>query len=104
MTATYHQPLHTILPDQHGIECIVKVIDILVTIEKLHESSNTLIQVSEYIVEWEPEDVIHLKDAYTQVIQGSLRLVGTATLSSTKAPSFIPVENNFSLVNFVRSV
>ncbi|KAI7862994.1 hypothetical protein BDF14DRAFT_1442549 [Spinellus fusiger] len=111
------QPLSTLVPECYGVYSIVKVLELLATIETLHEPSNTVVHVSEYLVgdstgtlvfqtstKWEPEDVIQFTNASTQLMEGYLRVVGSAVKCNTTDTFLVSIENNFSLVKYVRKV
>ncbi|KAI8377918.1 uncharacterized protein BYT42DRAFT_614565 [Radiomyces spectabilis] len=106
-------------PDSYGIQLQVKVVELLVRMEADDGQGNTT-SVYEYLVgdqtssvvlqttkELPLHQVLRIQNAYTQVVEGSLRLVVSAeniTIDASSPPSAIESigDHNISLIQFKR--
>ncbi|SAL99137.1 hypothetical protein [Absidia glauca] len=109
--------INTLEPSQHGIQLFVKVLDWLVTIE--NEKNDVSLPMSEYLVGDKSGCImfkvpvkglqagswISVKNGYTQVVAGSLRLVVDTPddIESTDSINSEPVDtsNNLSFNEYL---
>ncbi|KAF7729354.1 hypothetical protein EC973_004610 [Apophysomyces ossiformis] len=101
-------------PDQWGVELVVKVVELLVSVETSDELSGGSICVSEYVVGDETGCIIikttsglnigksvRIKNGYTEVLDGYMRLVATDVEEAKDAVEAM-MDNNVSSIKFVR--
>ncbi|GAN08734.1 hypothetical protein MAM1_0220d08250 [Mucor ambiguus] len=105
-------------PDQFRIDIRVQVVELIVSLETKHEQSGNIIHIYEYLVgdetgcivmntksELEIDSVYDIKHAYTQTVEGYLRLYTTdIELSSTKQMDSINTQNNRSAILLARKL
>ncbi|KAK4513739.1 uncharacterized protein ATC70_005745 [Mucor velutinosus] len=105
-------------PDQFRIELRIQVIELIVSLETKHEQSGAIIHIYEYIVgdetgcivlntksELQIDSVYDIKHAYTETVEGYLRLYATdIEPSSSKQLDGINTQNNRSAILLARKL
>ncbi|KAG0169142.1 hypothetical protein DFQ28_003885 [Apophysomyces sp. BC1034] len=102
-------------PDQRGIDMVVKVVELLVSVEAIDNQSNNAICVSEYLVSDGTGCVIlktlsnlvtgksiRVTNAYTEIVDGYIRLVTSGEKEVTNDIPQVNMDNNISSVKFIR--
>ncbi|KAI8329227.1 hypothetical protein BC941DRAFT_518869 [Chlamydoabsidia padenii] len=109
--------INTVKPNQHGIHLCLKVLDWLVTMESV--KNGVPIQMSEYLVGdqsgcivlkvpikgLESGTWINIKNGYTQVVAGSIRLVvdldSDIEMATGDKDDSINMSNNLSFIEYL---
>ncbi|OAD07981.1 hypothetical protein MUCCIDRAFT_182304 [Mucor lusitanicus CBS 277.49] len=105
-------------PDQFRIDLQVQVVELIVSLETKHEQSGATIHIYEYLVgdetgcivlntksELQIDSVYDIKHAYTETVEGYLRLYATdIELSSAKQLNAINTQNNRSAILLARKL
>ncbi|KAL7309777.1 Small subunit processome complex component [Mucor circinelloides] len=105
-------------PDQFRIDLRVKVIELVVSLKTKHEQSDVIIHIYEYLVgddtgcivlntksELQIDSVYDIEHAYTETVEGYLRLYATdIELSSSNQLDGINTQNNRSAILFARKL
>ncbi|KAL9547167.1 hypothetical protein MBANPS3_006310 [Mucor bainieri] len=103
-------------PDQFRIDVRVQVVELIVSLETKHEQSGAVIHIYEYLVgdetgcivlntksELQIDSVYDIKHAYTETVEGYLRLYATdIELASTECMDGIDTQNNRSAILLAR--
>ncbi|KAG2217140.1 hypothetical protein INT45_004595 [Circinella minor] len=115
MPAVNTLTVHSLIPDQYGIDIVVKVVHPIVSVEL--DDNGKKVRVYEHLVgdatgciilksQQDLKGVIRIKKGYTQIIDGYLRLVVTNENMESISDNNVNVllQNNLSTIKFVRKI